>query len=210
MEFRWRENLVWKWIAHSPGIDVTLCMLDGKVIGAALGVHWADTNVYLTHATAVSPTVRDSGIGYKLRELGDRLIGVADVLLDATVLKLLAGVEDVEIRVTSTALRHDKSVGSRTAAIVVHGDGVEHLLDALVILVHVDLLERLGLALLALAHGVGVASLVRARQLVGIYVVAALIHVEAGLPDAVVIFIEEESIGTSLEVAQKLSEALRL
>ena len=48
-----RRGDMWRWIAHTPGIDVTIAMVDGKVVGASLSVFISSPNLVLTHATAV-------------------------------------------------------------------------------------------------------------------------------------------------------------
>ena len=76
---------MWKLLAHSPGIDVTLALNQGRVIGVSLGFFIAledeidhrvsQMKIYVTYATAVHTDWRAKGpdgqnhrIGRKLRE----------------------------------------------------------------------------------------------------------------------------------------------
>ena len=67
--------------------------------------------------------------------------------------------------------------------------------------------ERLGLALLAASCGVGVAGLLLARHRLRSHSVAALVRVDAGRPYGMVVIIQEEGLGSSLEVTLELLEA---
>ena len=62
-----RRGEMWKWIAHTPGIDVTIAMIDGKVIGASLSVYLSDIKLVLTHATAVDKRFLRQRIGFRMR-----------------------------------------------------------------------------------------------------------------------------------------------
>ena len=42
------STLLWRWIAHVPGIDITALLYRGEVIGAALGFYSDAEQTYLT------------------------------------------------------------------------------------------------------------------------------------------------------------------
>jgi hypothetical protein len=67
--------LLWQWIAHVPGIDITVLLFRGEVIGAALGFYSATEHMYLTHATATHRSLRAGvGVGLFLRKQQLRLL----------------------------------------------------------------------------------------------------------------------------------------
>jgi len=49
----YRSTVLWKWIAHLEGLDITALLYRGEVIGAAIGFYSEEEHVYLTHMTAV-------------------------------------------------------------------------------------------------------------------------------------------------------------
>ena len=69
------STLLWRWIAHVPGIDITALLYRGEVIGAALGFYSDAEQTYLTHVTATHRDLRAVvGIGFFLRKQQLRLV----------------------------------------------------------------------------------------------------------------------------------------
>ena len=44
----YRSTVLWKWIAHLEGLDITALLYRGEVIGAAIGFYSEEEHVYLT------------------------------------------------------------------------------------------------------------------------------------------------------------------
>eukprot|EP00966_Prymnesium_polylepis_P226226 5232928-Prymnesium_polylepis.1 len=64
----YRPTVLWKWIAHLEGLDITALMYRGEVIGAAIGFYSEEERVYLTHVTATHRSMRGGvGVGLFLR-----------------------------------------------------------------------------------------------------------------------------------------------
>ena len=141
----------------------------------------------------------------QLRELRDGLFRVSDVFLDGREDELALDVLELKIRGPLITLRLDQSP-RRSAAPIVRGQGVEHLTQALILDVIVDGLERGILPALAAAHCVSVASLSGSRHSLSQWITTTLVRVYAGLPDTMIIILQELCVSTSPEVADELSE----
>ena len=64
----YRSTVLWKWIAHLEGLDITALLYRGEVIGAAIGFYSEEEHVYLTHMTAVHRNLQGGvGVGLFLR-----------------------------------------------------------------------------------------------------------------------------------------------
>ena len=64
----YRPTVLWKWIAHLEGLDITALLYRGEVIGAAIGFYSEEERVYLTHVTATHRSMRGGvGVGLFLR-----------------------------------------------------------------------------------------------------------------------------------------------
>ena len=69
------STLLWRWIAHVRGIDITALLYRGEVIVAALGFYSDAEQTYLTHVTATHRDLRAGvGIGFFLRKQQLRLV----------------------------------------------------------------------------------------------------------------------------------------
>ena len=64
---RYPAQLLWRWIAWLPGLDVTALLYRGDVIGATVGYYWTEEHTYLTHLTAVHRELQGVGVGLFLR-----------------------------------------------------------------------------------------------------------------------------------------------
>ena len=64
---KYSPQLLWRWVAWVPGLDVTVLFFGDQIIGAAMGYYWAEEQVYLTHLTAVGRDLQGGGIGRFLR-----------------------------------------------------------------------------------------------------------------------------------------------
>eukprot|EP00966_Prymnesium_polylepis_P003977 90880-Prymnesium_polylepis.1 len=64
----YRPTVLWRWIAHVDGLDITALLYRGEVIGAAIGFYADVERVYLTHMTAVHRNLQSEvGVGLFLR-----------------------------------------------------------------------------------------------------------------------------------------------
>ena len=64
----YRPIVLWKWIAHLEGLDITALLYRGEVIGATIGFYSEEEHVYLTHMTAVHRNLQGGvGVGLFLR-----------------------------------------------------------------------------------------------------------------------------------------------
>ena len=64
---RYPAQLLWRWIAWLPGLDVTALLYRGDVIGATVGYYWTEEHAYLTHLSAVHRELQGVGVGLFLR-----------------------------------------------------------------------------------------------------------------------------------------------
>ena len=61
------RSMMWKWIANSPGLDITIASVEGKVVGASISLDAELPKLILTFLTAVDKRYRGMGVGVGLR-----------------------------------------------------------------------------------------------------------------------------------------------